>query len=226
VDAPSNFDVITFATAIIGVITGILGSATGIIALMRDRPRLRLTREVFDEDRLRTERPDLRQPDALTNVPLDLSKPFYCLAVSNLGYRPVTILEAHAAFMDSEAGLRYHWNSHWFRSVQALELFDRDVQCVLDETRPVARFVYPADEGSKLLALTVSTPGRTYRYHPSFVAGWRYRLRRRKWRRVQAILAAAPRQANGVGSPMPPMPDNLPAGHSDSEPVSKDERRR
>ena len=190
--SPNEFDAITLATAIVGALTGIFGSVTGIIALLRDRARLRLTRRLFDEHRLRAERPDLRQPGAVAHVPLDLSQRCFCLTVANIGSRPITIVEAHAAFGDSEAGLRYQWNSHWFRSLQTLDLYDRNVPCVLDETQPIAKFIYPADKHSTLLALTVRTPGRTHRYHPTLLARLKYRLRRRKWRKIQASLPPPP----------------------------------
>ena len=140
----TDLEAFTLVTAIVGAVTGILGSATSIITLLRDRPRVRLSRRQFDESRLRAERPDLQQPQAIAKVPLDLSQPFYCLTVTNLGQRPLTILEAHAALDDPDEGFDFRWNTHWFRSLQALELFDREVPCVLNETEPVAKLIYPA----------------------------------------------------------------------------------
>jgi hypothetical protein len=159
----TDLELVTLVTAIVGAATGILGSATGIIALVRDRPRLRLQRREFDEKRLRTERPDLRQPEAVLEVSLDLAQPFYCLTITNAGLRPITILEAHAALADPSDGLDFHWHSHWFRSLQSLDLFDRNVHCVLTETEPVAKIIYPVPPSRELLSLNITTAGRTYR---------------------------------------------------------------
>jgi len=176
-------ETVTLATAIVGAVTGSLATAVAFVALLRDRPRLRLNRRPFDENRLREERPDLREPAATTTVPLDLSQPCYCLTVSNIGQRPVTILEAHAAYKDAEDGLRLEWHTHWFRSLQTLELFDRNVPCVLTETEPVAKLIFPVASGQQLLALTLTTAAGRCRYHPSFWTRLLYGAYRHVWRR-------------------------------------------
>ena len=174
---------ITLITAIVGAVTGIVGSITGISAVMRDRAKIRLSRLSFDEHYLREKRPDLQQPNAVSNVPLDLSEPFFCLDVVNVGSRPITVLEAHAVFDSKSEGIEYVWNTHWFRSLQTLELFDRNADCVLDETKPRAKFIYPA-RVSPLLALTITSAGRKYRYYPSVSARWNHFWKRRKRRRI------------------------------------------
>lgn len=183
----------------ITLITAVVGAVTGILALLRDRAKIRLSRRPFDEERLRQQRPDLRQSEAVSDVPLDLSKPFFCLSAVNVGSRPITVLEAHAAFYNASEGVQYEWNTHWFRSVQTLQLFDRNTICVLDETQPMAKFIYPA-KTSPLLALTITTPGKTYRYFPSRFARWTYRQQRRKWRRVQAARLREEHRPIGSGA--------------------------
>jgi hypothetical protein len=174
---------ITLIIAIVGAVIGIVGSVTGIYAVRRDRAKIELSRLPFDEDYLKKKRPDLQLPQVVSDVPLDLSGPFFCLSVMNKGTRPLTVLEAHAVFESEAEGLQYVWHTHWFRSLQALQLFDRNAPCVLEETQPMAKLIFPARE-SPLLALTITSAGRKYRYYPSRSAHWRYFWRRRKRRRV------------------------------------------
>ncbi len=179
----TTLQAITLATAVAGAVTGTLGTTAAFVAIARNRPRLRLERRPFDENRLRVERPDLRQPLDVATIPLDLSRPCYCLTVSNVGQRAITILEAHAAYDGGEDGLKLEWNTHWFRSLQTLQLKDRNVACGLTETDPVAKFIFPTAAGAKLLALTVTTASGRRRYYSSFLAHITYLWRRRAWRR-------------------------------------------
>jgi hypothetical protein len=211
---PRNTDIMDEIT----LITAVVGAVTGILALLKDRARVKLSRRPFDEARLRELRPDRHQPEALARVPVDLGEPSYCLTAVNAGTRPITILEAHAAFDDEAQGLQYQWNTHWLRSVQSLILFDRDTVCVLDETQPMAKFIYPALP-ARLVALTITTPGKIYRYFPSLRDRWRYRVLRRRWRRLEASRYAEHNGMRGsavsmlapVQASQSPMPRMVPA---------------
>ncbi len=204
-------DAITLIIAVVGAVTGIVGSATGIYAVRRDRAKIKLSRLPFDENYLRKKRPDLGQPGAASEVPLDLSNPFFCLSIVNVGTRPITILEAHAAFDSASEGIQYDWHTHWFRSLQTLQLYDRNTVCILDETQPMAKFLYPA-RAAPLLALTITSAGRKYRYYPSLSARWRHFWRRRERRRIlKAKAHEGDRQvASGAGLPS--------AGHAENDP--------
>ena len=168
---------------VVTLITAIVGAVTGILALLRDRAKIKLSRVPFDEYYLRKERPDLQQPKAVSEIPLNLSEPFFCLSAVNVGSRPITVLEAHAVYDSESEGLEYDWNTHWFRSVQTLQLSDRNAVCILEETQPMAQFIFQAKE-APLLALTITSAGRKYRYYPSFWAHWRHVWQRRKRERI------------------------------------------
>ena len=51
----------------------LIGAVTEILALLRDRAKVKLSRVPFDERYLRSQRPDLRQSNAVTDIPLDLA---------------------------------------------------------------------------------------------------------------------------------------------------------